>query len=181
QRGQVARLVVAELLPHRDREGQAGPPLLEPVEGPDRLLRPLRHIHPGKKYITGPAFSGRWRPVRGPGRAGRTGPGWPGSASGRIRTLRIRTGSPPRWPGCWARRSPARRWPHPRALGGGFGAELGAARHDHGGPVGVGAAADPAGVHEVVRPGQVSGGPDDPLRADVVAPGLAVRALVPAE
>src|ERR1700759_4207533 len=65
--------------------------------------------------------------------------------------------------------------------GAGVGGGLGAGRPDHGGPVGVGAAADPAGVHEVVRPGQVSGGPGDPLRADVVAPGLAVRALVQAE
>src|SRR2546430_1179372 len=32
-RGQVARLVVAELLPHRDREGQPGTLLLELVHG----------------------------------------------------------------------------------------------------------------------------------------------------
>ena len=42
QRGQVAGLVVAELLPHRDREGQPGPVLLGLVHPVDQ---PLNCVH----------------------------------------------------------------------------------------------------------------------------------------
>src|SRR5215475_2900690 len=60
QGGQVARLVVAELLPHRDREGQPGVLLLVLVHGPEEPFQPVhreknvpraQRIHPPESRL----------------------------------------------------------------------------------------------------------------------------------
>ena len=66
QRGEVARLVIAEFLPDRDRHGQPRVPLLKLIRGPDGSLRHLCHVHceedlPGRSRIHPPESGPHYR------------------------------------------------------------------------------------------------------------------------